>query len=128
MKDVPETKTNTVDEDLATPQSVERARPTDREVMPRVVIVGAGFGGLQAARAFRNAPVQVTVIDRNNHHLFQPLLYQLATGSISPADICAPIRSVLRKQKNAEVLMGPVTGADTHAQLGLMTEQCVPYD
>ncbi len=128
MKDVPETKTNTVDEDLATPQSVERARPADREVMPRVVIVGAGFGGLQAARAFQNAPVQVTVIDRNNHHLFQPLLYQVATGSISPADICAPIRSVLRKQKNAEVLMGQVTGVDTQAQRVLMGDQSVPYD
>jgi len=63
--------------------------------VPRVVIVGAGFAGLHAARGLRDAPVQVTVIDRTNHHLFQPLLYQVATASLSPADISAPIRGVL---------------------------------
>jgi NADH dehydrogenase len=96
--------------------------------MPRVVIVGAGFGGLQAARAFRNVPVQVTVIDRNNHHLFQPLLYQVATAGISPADICAPIRHVLRKQHNTEVLMGEVTGVDVQEQRVFMDDQAIPYD
>ena len=128
MKDVPDTKTNAVDEDLVTPQSVERARPVVPALMPRVVIVGAGFGGLWAARALRNAPVQVTVIDRNNHHLFQPLLYQVATASISPAEICAPIRSVLRKQKNTEVLLAEVTGVDVQAQRVLIHDQSIPYD
>ncbi len=97
-------------------------------VKPHVVIVGAGFGGLQAARALRDAPVEVTVIDRNNHHLFQPLLYQVATAVLSPADICAPIRGVLSKQKNAEVLLGEVTGVDVQEQRVLMQDQTVPYD
>ena len=128
MKDVPNRETNTVDEGLVTPQSVEPARAEVPAVMPRVVIVGAGFGGINAARALREAPVQVTVIDRNNHHLFQPLLYQVATGVLSPAEISAPIRSVLSKQKNAEVLMGEVTGVDTQAKLVLLHDQSVPYD
>ena len=98
-------------------------------VMPRVVIVGAGFGGLKAARALRNMPVQVTAIDRKNHHLFQPLLYQVATAVLSPAEVSAPIRSVLRKQKNTEVLLGEVTGVDTQAQQVLLhDDQSVPYD
>ncbi|TMD26731.1 MAG: NAD(P)/FAD-dependent oxidoreductase, partial [Chloroflexi bacterium] len=97
--------------------------------MPNVVIVGAGFGGLHAARALRNVPVDVTVIDRNNHHLFQPLLYQVATAVLSPAEIAAPIRSVLRKQTNTEVLLGEVTGVDTQAKLVLLDDgQSVPYD
>ena len=97
--------------------------------MPRVVIVGAGFGGLHAARALRNVPVQVAVIDRNNHHLFQPLLYQVATVVLFPAEIAAPIRSVLRKQKNTEVLLGEVMGVDTQAQRVLLDDdQSVPYD
>ena len=79
---------------------------------PRVVIVGAGFGGLTAAKALRNAPVDVTVIDRRNYHLFQPLLYQVATAGLSPADIAAPIRGILRNQRNAEVVMGRVEGID----------------
>src|SRR6266511_3098549 len=72
---------------------------------PRVVIVGAGFGGLSAARTLRNAPVRVIVVDRRNHHLFQPLLYQVATAALSPGDIAAPIRHVLRAQRNAEVIL-----------------------
>ena len=128
MKDVSERETKTADEPQVAPQSVAPSPPLVPAVKPRVVIVGAGFGGLNAARALRDAPVLVTVIDRNNHHLFQPLLYQVATGSISPADICAPIRSVLRKQKNTEVLMGEVTGVDTQAQRVLMGDQSVPYD
>ena len=79
---------------------------------PRVVIIGAGFGGLNAAHALRAAPVQVTVIDRRNHHLFQPLLYQVATAGLSPAEIAAPVRSILRRQKNARVLLGEVTQID----------------
>ena len=82
---------------------------------PRVVIVGAGFGGLVAARRSKVAPVNVTVIDRRNYHLFQPLLYQVATAGLSPADIAAPIRGILRDQRNAEVLMARVTGVDRDA-------------
>ena len=80
--------------------------------LPRVVIVGAGFAGLFAARALRRAPVQVTVVDARNHHLFQPLLYQVATAALNPSDISAPIRSVLRGQRNAEVWLGEVTGVE----------------
>src|SRR5690606_3437242 len=79
---------------------------------PRVVIVGAGFGGLAAAKALARAPADVTVIDRRNYHLFQPLLYQVATAGLSPAEIAWPIRSILRDQKNTRVLLGRVTGID----------------
>ncbi|HEX6545187.1 MAG TPA: FAD-dependent oxidoreductase, partial [Bryobacteraceae bacterium] len=72
----------------------------------RVVILGGGFGGLYAARSLKHAPVQVTLVDKRNFHLFQPLLYQVATGSLSPGEISAPIRSVLNKQKNTSVLLG----------------------
>lgn len=97
-------------------------------LLPHVVIIGAGFGGLRAARALGKAPVKVTVIDRNNHHLFQPLLYQVATAALSPADISAPTRALLKKQKNTEVLLAEVTGIDTQEQRVLMHEHSVPYD
>ena len=77
-----------------------------------VVIVGGGFGGLAAAKALKGAPVHVTLVDRANHHLFQPLLYQVATAALSPADIAAPIRAILRNQQNAAVLLGEVTNVD----------------
>src|SRR5919199_2601167 len=77
-----------------------------------VVIIGGGFGGLYAAKALRKAPVRVTLVDRRNFHLFQPLLYQVATGGLSPANIAAPLRAVLRKQKNCKVILGEVTGFD----------------
>ncbi|MBO0736692.1 MAG: FAD-dependent oxidoreductase, partial [Alphaproteobacteria bacterium] len=83
---------------------------------PRVVIVGAGFGGLEAARALSHAAAGVTVIDRHNYHLFQPLLYQVATAALSPADIAEPIRAVLRRQHNATVLLDEVIGVDTAAR------------
>ncbi len=98
------------------------------DTRPRVVIVGAGFGGLEAARALRYAPVQVTVIDQTNHHVFQPLLYQVATAELSPADISAPIRSVLRHQENAEVLLGKVTGIDVARRVVEIGRHEVPYD
>lgn len=97
-------------------------------ILPSVVIVGAGFGGLQAAKALHNAPVQVTVIDRSNYHLFQPLLYQIATADLSPADISAPIRSILRKQRNTSVIMAEVTGVDVRGQRVLMHDRPLPYD
>jgi NADH dehydrogenase len=81
------------------------------------VILGGGFGGLSAAQALKRAPVQVTLLDRRNFHLFQPLLYQVATGSLSPGEIAAPLRSVLRKQKNTEVLLGEAADIDPHKNL-----------
>src|SRR5947208_17171588 len=111
--------------DQDTQSTRHQVGPTQKQAapLPQVVIVGAGFGGLQAARALGNVPVQVTVIDRNNHHLFQPLLYQVATAGISPADICSPIRHVLKKQQNTEVLMGEVTGVDVQEQRVFMDDQ-----
>jgi NADH dehydrogenase len=84
---------------------------------PRVVIIGGGFGGLHAARALRDVPVDITLVDRTNHHLFQPLLYQVANTSLAPSDIAAPIRWILRRQRNVTVLLGDVTGIDTSARL-----------
>src|SRR5499433_682304 len=83
------------------------------KALPHVVIVGGGFGGLATARALRHALVRVTVIDRSNHHLFQPLLYQVATATLAPGDIAAPIRHLLRRQRNVTVAMAEVTGVDT---------------
>ncbi len=83
----------------------------------RVIIVGGGFGGLMAARALRKAPVQVILIDKTNHHVFQPLLYQVATSVLSPENIAAPIRHVLRKQTNTTVVQATVTGVDTGKKL-----------
>src|ERR1043165_1936314 len=83
---------------------------------PEVVIIGGGFGGLYAARALRDAAVDVTLIDRTNHHVFQPLLYQVATATLTPTDIAAPIRWLLRKQKNTEVLMAEVRSIDVDAR------------
>ena len=80
--------------------------------MPRVVIIGGGFGGLSAARALRRAPVDVTILDRRNHHVFQPLLYQVAMAVLSPGDIASPIRWILRHQRNVEVLLGEVGRID----------------
>jgi len=79
---------------------------------PRIVIVGGGFGGLAAAKALKNTPAQVILIDRTNHHLFQPLLYQVATAALTPSQIATPIRSIFRKQKNVTVILGEVTGVD----------------
>jgi NADH dehydrogenase len=76
--------------------------------VPHVVIIGGGFAGLYTAKGLSDAPVRITLVDRQNHHLFQPMLYQVATAALSPADIASPIRSILRKQSNAEVLLGEV--------------------
>ena len=88
---------------------------------PRVVIVGGGFGGLHAAQSLGRLPVDVTLVDRRNYHLFQPLLYQVATAVLSPADIAQPIRTILRKQENTEVLMDEVVGIDVRARLAKLS-------
>ena len=100
-----------------------------RSGRPRVVIVGAGFGGLHAAKALRNLPVDITVVDRKNHHTFQPLLYQVALAVLSPADIAQPIRSILRHQSNTEVLMDEVTGIDVQSRrITVASGTVLPYD
>ncbi|HWZ60920.1 MAG TPA: NAD(P)/FAD-dependent oxidoreductase [Gemmatimonadaceae bacterium] len=95
---------------------------------PRVVIVGGGFGGLSAAQSLARAPVRVTVIDRHNYHLFRPMLYQVATGLLSADEIAAPIRSLLRRQRNADVLLAEVTGIDIGTRHVLAGDQSIPYD
>jgi NADH dehydrogenase len=96
--------------------------------LPRIVIIGAGFGGLWATSALARAPAQVTVIDERNYHLFQPLLYQVATAGLSPADIAAPIRGILSRQRNAHVVLGRVTGIDKARRLVQLRDREVPYD
>jgi len=83
-----------------------------RDSAPRVVIVGGGFGGLAAAKALRKSDARVVLIDRQNHHLFQPLLYQVATSALNPGQIASPIRGILRRQRNTTVILGEVTGVD----------------
>src|SRR5690242_5796544 len=94
-----------------------------------VVILGGGFGGLAAAQKLKRAPVDVTLIDRRNFHLFQPLLYQVATGSLSPGEIAAPLRSVLSRQKNARVLLGEAVDVDPVAKRVILRDgDSYPYD
>jgi NADH:ubiquinone reductase (H+-translocating) len=97
-------------------------------MVPRVVIVGAGFGGLKAARTLAKAPVRVTIIDRRNYHTFQPLLYQVATAGLSPGEIASPVRSILRSEKNVEVLMAEVTDFDLERRLVQTPDGNIPYD
>lgn len=97
--------------------------------LPRVVIVGAGFGGLEAAKRLAGQPVDVTVVDRRNHHVFQPLLYQVATAALSPADIAAPIRSILARAPNVRVILDNVTGVVPLARkVSLASGRMLPYD
>jgi NADH dehydrogenase len=96
--------------------------------LPRVVIVGCGFGGLFAARALRRAPVDVLLIDRNNYHLFQPLLYQVASAALAPADIAQPIRTILRDQTNVSVMLGEVSKVDLEHNGLQVGDTRVPYD
>src|SRR5438874_13422004 len=100
----------------------------EREKTPHVVIVGAGFGGLMVARALGRARARITVIDRTNHHLFQPLLYQVATAALNPSHIAAAIREVLRGQRNTEVLMAEVTGVDPERRVVHTDSIDLPYD
>ncbi len=94
----------------------------------RVVVVGGGFGGLNVVRKLRRAPVEVTLVDRRNFHLFQPLLYQVATGGLSPANIAAPLRDVFRKQENAEVLLGEVVEINAGQRELVLHDGKLPYD
>ncbi len=100
----------------------------DGKATRRVVIVGAGFGGLNAATSLARADVRITVVDQKNHHTFQPLLYQVATAGLSPGEIAEPIRSILSRHKNVEVLMAEVTGFDLERRLVRTSEEEVPYD
>lgn len=100
----------------------------NRTAKPKVVIIGGGFGGLQTAKGLASAPVDALLIDRQNHHLFQPLLYQVATAALSPADVAWPIRRVLRRQANTRILMAEVTGIDAAARHVLLGNRHVPYD
>src|SRR6516164_745406 len=95
---------------------------------PHVVIIGAGFGGLTAARALKRGPVRITLVDRANHHLFQPLLYQVATAALSPADISYPIRRIFRGQKNVEVLLADAVGIDLPSRRVILADGEVAYD
>ena len=101
---------------------------TEPAARRRVVIIGGGFGGLAAAKGLADAPVDITVIDRHNYHLFQPLLYQVATAGLSPADIASPIRGILRGQPNARAILGRVSGVDTGAKTVSVEGRAVPYD
>jgi len=94
----------------------------------RVVIIGGGFGGLYAARHFNKAPVEVTLVDRKNYHLFQPLLYQVATGALSPGDIASPLRMILKRQENTRVIMAEAIGFDTERRQVLLSDGELPYD
>jgi NADH dehydrogenase len=96
-------------------------------MLPHVVIIGGGFGGLYAARALRRAPVRVTLLDRRNHHVFQPLLYQVATAALSPGDIASPIRWILRRQRNLEVLMADVRAIDPARRLLTLADGEMDY-
>src|ERR1700751_4905136 len=96
---------------------------------PKVIIIGGGFGGLSAAQALKSAAVDVTLIDRRNYHLFQPLLYQVATGSLSAGEIAAPLRGVLSRQKNTRVWLGTVVDIDPDSKrVSLADGAIVPYD
>jgi len=96
--------------------------------LPHVVVIGAGFGGLHAARALRGAPVQLTVVDRRNHHLFQPLLYQVATAALSPGDIAYPVRAILRSQRNARVLLADARAVDPARREVTLADGAISYD
>ena len=102
--------------------------PEQDSSRPRVVIIGAGFGGLFAARALAQANADVIIVDRHNYHLFQPLLYQVATAGLPPSDVAWPVRSILRRQRNATVLLGEVSRIDTQRRLVTFADQSIPFD
>ena len=105
-----------------------RRKPVDRSGLPHVVVVGGGFGGVAAVRGLRGAPCRITLLDQRNHHLFQPLLYQVATASLSPGDIATPVRAMFRSQDGVRVLLGEVTGVDSAAKAVLLGRSRIGYD
>ena len=107
---------------------VDAASIADSLRRPNIVVIGAGFAGLSAAKGLARWPFDVTIIDRHNYHLFQPLLYQVATAGLSPADIASPIRSILRLQKNTRVILANVSGIDLAAREVLAEDRRIPYD
>ncbi len=111
-----------------TPQAADAAQQPAAPRRPRIVVVGAGFGGLAAAKALAGADADVTLVDRRNYHLFQPLLYQVATAGLSPAQIATPIRAIVADAANVRVLMGRVSGVDTAHRLVRLEERALPYD
>ena len=136
--DLPTTSTSPTSAPSPAPSSSTRAaqpasRPDlspddNRYALPHVVIIGGGFGGLNAARALRRAAVRVTLLDRRNHHVFQPLLYQVATAGLSPGDIASPIRWILRRQSNARVLLGEARAIDVEHRRVVLDEGVISYD
>jgi NADH dehydrogenase len=113
---------------VAVVQEFYRAMPMDQQTKPRVAIVGAGFGGLLAARTLARYPVQITLVDRQNFHVFQPLLYQVATAGLSPDEIAAPIRWIMRSQRSVEVLMSEVRDFDLSRRVVKLEDGEVEYD
>ncbi|MDP1738857.1 MAG: NAD(P)/FAD-dependent oxidoreductase [Caulobacter sp.] len=111
---------------MSSPSSI--TMPAIPRRAPRVVIVGAGFGGLSAAMGLADTPAEVTLIDRRNHHLFQPLLYQVATAGLSPTQIASPIRTILRRQSNTRVLLAEVTGVSLEDQAVQLDDRRLPFD
>lgn len=109
-------------------ENLARAAATPPERGPHVVVVGGGFAGLSAARALRRAPIRVTLVDRRNHHLFQPLLYQVATAVLNPSDIAAPIRWLLRRQRNTTVVMADARSVDLERKVLVTDEGEIPWD
>src|SRR5690606_9818149 len=107
---------------------LERDKVTGPAAPPHIVVVGGGFGGLYFTRALRRANVRITLIDRQNFHLFQPLLYQVATASLSPGDVAQPIRTILRHQRNVEVWLGEAVDVDPDARVVRLRDGEVSYD
>ncbi len=98
------------------------------EQEPHVVIIGAGFGGLYTAKSLKRVPVRITIVDRHNHHLFQPLLYQVATAALNPSDIAVPIRSIFRRQRNVSVILGEAKAIDLAAKRVELADGALDYD
>src|SRR5512132_332088 len=99
-----------------------------KEDQPHIVIIGGGFGGLYAARTLARVPVRITLVDRHNYHLFQPLLYQVATAALNPSDIAAPIRGILRRQRNVNVILGEATAIDPIRKIVKLADGELSYD